>query len=269
MYLAWSKGQFAKLFFNLCTESHYSTTWHKINPKRQSLSTQKATLPIATTKAASDHKCSRFPKGALKPYHALNMIWILDRKFVNHTTEMILWNIITCCQSAWQNINYTIQLYEYMNLSPFTTTKPGIQIKHQIIGFSLSAPRKHACRSLKAFERRYTLCSEYHLVYIISLFRDLLINVALLIYVGNPKEILLRRQWWKLWPPTKRWNLVPAHWGPRPGDGVVGEVSGSAGVLTDISAGITGVLVPDGWADPATFQNIICRWSPVLFYCFT
>ena len=27
-----------------------------------------------------------------------------------------------------------------MNLSPFTTTKPGIQIKHQIIGFSLSAP---------------------------------------------------------------------------------------------------------------------------------
>jgi hypothetical protein len=29
-----------------------------------------------------------------------------------------------------------------MNLSPFTTTKPGIQIKHQIIGFSLSAPQK-------------------------------------------------------------------------------------------------------------------------------
>ena len=61
-----------------------------------------ATPPFATTKAASDHQCIRFPKEALKHFHALKGLGLvrgavivanvrfLDRKFVNHTTEMIL-----------------------------------------------------------------------------------------------------------------------------------------------------------------------------------
>ena len=42
--------------------------------KRQSFATQKATLPFATPKGASDHQCFRLPGGDLKPFHAQEVL---------------------------------------------------------------------------------------------------------------------------------------------------------------------------------------------------
>ena len=91
---------------------HFDTSGsHRWIQKRQTYATQKATLPFALPQGKQAIiNVWDFPREVWNlftlwkscPTHHRGLIWfrISDRKFVNHTTEMILWSMILV--DAWK-----------------------------------------------------------------------------------------------------------------------------------------------------------------------